>query len=502
MADTVVNHTGLSLGKKRRNKVIAYSLAGLLICGAGVYAYPKFFTTQTVAPTMQWATVKSGDVTETVSASGTVQASKQVNLNFIGTGDNKVSSLNVKVGDHVKAGQVVATLDDSTVQTQIANAQANLSAAQAKLAEAQQGATAEEIAVQEANVEKAKLSVDEATNTYNRQKQLFDAGALAKSDLDQAKSSLDQAQVSYKSSLAQLNQVKAPPQSATILTAEASVKQAEAQLQQQQIALDKLKMIAPIDGIIDQVNGNIGEVPSSGNNSTSAFIVMDNSDSGNIQVTAQISQTDIGKVKEGLNATFTTSAYENKTFNGKVSTVYPEATTEQGVTTYKVILDVDNKEGLLKPGMTMNVTVDVGTHKNVLYVPAAALKDQNGKDGVYLRTTSTTDAQATNNNSNNNNNSNSDNSTRSNKKAQSQGQGQRQQGNTGFHFQPVTIGYYSADKVEITSGLNEGDQVAIEMARPSTSSSSGNNRSSNGFGGIPGMGGAGGMGGMRGGSRN
>jgi HlyD family secretion protein len=487
MAETVINHSGITLGKRRRKKIITYSLVGLLLCGAGVYSYQKFFTAQTAAPTVQYSTVKRGDVTETVSASGTVQAAKTANLNFIGTGDNKVATLSVKVGDHVKAGQVLATLDDSTVKTQIANAQASLSSAQAHLEEAKQGSTPEAIAVQQSSVDKAKLSLDAAQTTYNTQKHLFDSGAIPKNDLDQAKNTLDQAQASYKAAVAQLNQVKAPPQSSSILSAQAAVEQAQAQLQQQQVALDKLKMTAPFDGVVDQVNGNIGEVPSSGNSATSAFIVMDNSDSGNIQVSAQISQTDIGKVKEGIKATFTSSAYENKTFNGSVMTVYPEATTESGVTTYKVLLSVDNKEGLLKPGMTVNVTVEVGTHKDVLYVPAAALKDQNGKDGVFLKSPSVTGSQSNSNTSE----SNTQNSKR--------GQGQRQQGNSSFHFQPVTIGYYSSNMVEITSGLNDGDQVMIQTT-PASGSSSNNGRTSNGFGGIPGMGGGGfGGGGMRGG---
>jgi HlyD family secretion protein len=528
MAEVVTNDLVLSLKKKNRKKMITISLAVLLVLGTGIFVYEKYAASQSTASVLQLATVKRGDVMETVSASGTVQAPKQVSLNFSGSG-GEITSINVKVGDHVKAGQVLATLDDSTARTQVMNAQANLQSAQAHLAEVQQGSTPQDIAVQQANVDKAKAALDAAKNTYdiqkaseqmqkakvtldaaqtnyNREKSLFDAGAVPKSDLDQAKQTLDQAQADYQtavvaynqaqadynnnlkqaqaaydSAVAQLNQLKAPPKDSTVAQAQAAVTQAEAQLQQQEIALSKLTLKAPIDGVVTQVNGNVGEMPSN-----NPVIVLDNSDSKDLQVLAQVSQSDIGKIQAGMDATFTVSAYENKQFKGKVLMVYPEATTESGVTTYKVLLSVDNTEGLLKPGMTLNVTIIVGTHKNVLYIPAAALRDQNGKDGVFVpnqTSSSQTAKESTSGNSSENG---------------SRGNARRTQTASPYTFKPVTIGYYSSDRVEITSGLKEGDQVVLSFNNNSgnnAGSSSSNRRSVNGFGGmggIPGMGGAGG----------
>ncbi|HJV44335.1 MAG TPA: efflux RND transporter periplasmic adaptor subunit [Bacillota bacterium] len=475
MAEAVINELGTSIRNKRKKKIILLSLVGLILCGAGVYVYPKLIAKQATAPSLQWATVQRGDVTETVAASGTVQASKQASLTFSGS-SNKLTSVNVKVGDHVKAGQVLATVDVSTAQIDVNNALASLASAQANLAQAKEGSTEEEIAIQQANVNKAKITWDAAKNAYETQKQLFAAGAGTKSDLDAAKNNLDQAEVSYQSAVAQLNQVKAPPKSTTILSAEAALKQAQAGLEQKQIALDQLTLTAPMDGVIVQVNGNVGELPKNDSTSSSStgFIVMDNSDSGSIEVLAQISQTDIGKMKEGMKATFTSSAFSDKKFAGKVSVIYPEATTDSGVTTYKVLLTVDNQEGLMKPGMTVNVTVEVGTHNNVLYIPASAMKDQNGKDVVYLKGAESSGGAPTSNGG--------------------------QQGVLPYHSVPITIGYYSSDMVEVISGLNEGDQVALTSSANSTSSTS-NKKNSNGFGGMPGIGGPdgppGGMGGGR-----
>lgn len=526
--------TALLLKKKRRNKIIILSLAGLLVCGTGVYAYESMSAKQSAASFMQFATVKQGDVTESVAASGVVQAPKQISLDFAGTSSPTLETVNVKIGDHVKAGQVLASVDDSTAKIQIENTQASLAAAQAKLTEVQQGSTPEEIAIQRANVNKAKAALDAAKNNfdnqkaaiqlqkakstltdaqsiYTSQKALYDSGAIPKNDLDQAKSTLDQAQAdynsavvatnqtkfqttsnlaqlqaSYDSALAQLRQTEAPPQESAVAEAKAQVDQVQAQLEQQQIELGKLTIKAPMDGVIAQVNGTVGQV------TKSPFIVMDNSNSNNLEIMAKVSQTDIAKVKTGMKATFSSSTFNNKNFAGSVEMIYPEATTESGVTTYQVLLSIDNKDGLLKPGMTMNVNIEVGTHQNVLYIPAAALKDENGKDGVFL-------AEAQNSNSSSTSTASESSSSTSNRKSGRSGQF----GSAKYHFQPIVIGFFSSDRVEITSGLKEGDRVVVSMENPasaSSSASSSNNRraGSGGFGGIPGMGGGGFGGGMRG----
>ncbi|NGQ94924.1 efflux RND transporter periplasmic adaptor subunit [Brevibacillus sp. SYP-B805] len=490
------------INRKNKKRIMIIALSGLLLAGSGVWAYQTWFTSPSAAAMVRVQTVKRGDVTETVSASGTVQASKRVSL-AAPSGGEAITALYVKVGDHVKAGQVLATLDDTKAKVQLKEAEANLASARAKLAEATKKKTAAEMKTLEANVnqakaaletaksgydtqkarndlEKAKAALQTAQKTYNTQKTLYEQGFISKNEFDQAKASLDDAQIAYDNAVLQhnqaqgqagstveqaqaayetavqaLNDAKAGPDAATVQSAQASVVQAEAQLMSAQKALQELTVKAPMDGVIVTVNGNVGEVPSS------PFIEMDNSDSGNLEVLADISESDIGKVKEGLSATFTSNSYSDKEFTGKVTLVYPEAKTESGVTTYQVLLSVDNKENLLKTGMTVNITIEVGTHRNVLVVPPAALKTQNGRDGVYVAVNGSSDSAAA-------------------------GEGKNA---LPYRFQPVTIGYYASDKVEITSGLNEGDQIVM-MLNPSSSTSS-NRGQTNGMGGFPGFGGQG-----------
>ncbi|MGG4493922.1 efflux RND transporter periplasmic adaptor subunit [Brevibacillus reuszeri] len=546
MAETEKKQSFL-LKSKSKKKIILACLAVVLIGGGGVYAYKTFATPQSAQAAFLMETVKRGDISATVLASGTVQASKRTSLSFSDAEDAKdaISSIEVKIGDQVKAGQVLATMDDSVAKIQVTNAEANLLSAQARLEDAQKRKTAAEISSLQANVNqakseldmakqsidtqkaandeaKAKANLETAQKTFSSQKALFEAGAISKTEYDSAQNSLDQAQrdyntavlsagqtkgqsstkveqaqAAYQTALEALNDAHEGPDAATVLAAKASVEQAKAQLQQAQKALNAVTLKAPMDGVIVQLNGNVGEIPSND------FIIMDNSNSGDLEVLAEISQSDIGRVKEGLNVSFTTSSYPDQTFNGKVKLVYPEAKTNSGVTTYDVLLSVANKDSMLKIGMTMNVTIEIGTHQNVLLVPAQALQTRNGQDGVYVMAGNADGAAQTTEPAAN--------------EAQQQGknrEGAREGGRSGsgsragagagasegranmpYRFQPVKIGYFASDKVEITEGLKEGDRVVILMNTATSSS----NQNSGRTGGMPGMGGFGGGGGFQGG---
>ncbi|MGC5326097.1 efflux RND transporter periplasmic adaptor subunit [Brevibacillus sp. SYSU BS000544] len=516
MAELVKSNPFHGLKQKGKKKIIVIGLSVLLVSGAGVFAYQQWMAPQQTSTVMRMESVKRGDVTESIASSGTVQASKRISLSPNADEATTITAIHVKVGDEVKAGQVLATLDDAAARIQVIAAEARLLSAKAKLTEAQKAKTTAELKTLQAKVtqtkaawdaaqkgystqkaltslEKAKTSLQNAQNTYNTQKNLFEAGIISKNEWDQAKTSVEQAQLeynaavlennqtqgqlqseieqaqaAYETAVSDLNEAKSGTDVSTIQTAQAEVEQAAADLQEKKDILNNLIVKAPIDGMIVEINGNLGEVPSQ------PFIVMDNSNSGNLEVLAQISESDIGKVKEGLTSTFTTNSFSDKEFKGKVTLVYPEATTDSGVTSYKVLLSVDNKDRLLKTGMSMNVNIEVGTHKDVLYVPVAALKTQNGKDGVFVSTSQSSDNPAGS-----------------------------EQGRMPYRFVPVTVGYYSSDKVEITSGLNEGDKIVLTMNN--TSQTSTNRNQPNGMGipglGGPGMGGAGGMGGQGGSTR-
>lgn len=549
MNETSKKQSFFSKTGKNRKRIMITGLAVLLLGGGGIVGYQMFMAPAQAEAAYTVVKVGRGDITETVMASGTVQASKRSTLSFADAENAKdvISSINVQVGDVVKKGDVLATMDDSVARMQLINAEANLLSAQAKLEEALKSKTEGEMRTLQANVNQAKTELEMATKTidlekarndeakakenldkanknFTSQKALFDAGAIsrteyetAQTELEQAKRDyqtatlaleqaegqsaykIEQAQAAYQTALENLEEAQKGPDSASILSARAAVEQAKAQLQTSQSALNAVTLKAPMDGVIVAVNGNVGEIPSN------QVIVMDNSNSGNLEVLAQISESDIGKVKEGLSVTFGTNTYPDKTFHGSVKLVYPEATTNSGVTTYDVLLSVDNKEGLLKIGMTMNVTIEIGSHTNVLVIPASALQSRNGTDGVLLMNSSgsaenrsgAAESRAGDGEQKQagRQGQQSPSSTQPNSQQEGRQAGNSEnRGNLPYRFQPVKIGYFASGRVEIVEGLSEGDQIVI---LPTAGGSSGSTQGSMRMGSVPAMGGFPAGGGMR-----
>ncbi|MZP30510.1 HlyD family efflux transporter periplasmic adaptor subunit [Heliobacterium undosum] len=335
----------------------------------------------------------------------------------------------------------------------------NLANAQKQLADLQAGPDANVLAQTLAAVNQAQASVDQAQASHNAAKQAltyaqqnFENRNQAKAQLDQVKNSLDQAEAAYNATVAQMNQTLAPPDSAAITAAQATVAQAQAALRQQEVALNNLKLTSPIDAIVAQVNGNVGELPSA----ATPLVVLNDANGDNLQVMAQISQSDVGKIQGGQPAEFTVSTYPDKTFQGAVLMVYPEAVTTNGVTSYNVQLSVDNAEGLLKPGMTTSVTITTGSHQNVIFVPAQALKEHDGVTGVYVAPDSVASGQ----------------SDQSAQTAQSD-QNSRSSKNTAPVFRPVVTGLFSTDRVEIVAGLSEGERYALSNTSTEKKASAG-----------------------------
>jgi HlyD family secretion protein len=455
------------MAKTAKVKMIAIAVAGIVLVGGGVTYYmekPANAATQNIRS----ATVQRGDVSQTISATGTLAPLNQASFSSPGNGA-KVTAIQVKVGDKVKAGQVLATFDSTSAQSQLESAKANLASAQTKLTQTKQGTSSVQIAVQRANVEKAKANLNDAVSAYDS---ALDNGASTASKIDQAKASKDQAQAAYDAAVEQLDNLRAGPDDSAVQSAQAAVDAAQAQATQAQNALDTYTVKAPFDGVVSVVNGQAGAAVGS----STPLLVLDDASSSALTATLQVSQTDITKLQSGMAAEVTTDALQGKTFKGTVTTVAPDSTTSNGLTTYAVGLKVDNPDGLLRSGMSINVTITVGTHKNVLYIPSMALKQMGSKTGVYVQDAS--------------------------------GSGSSSKTTSGLKFVPIQTGYVTGSKVEVDSGLTEGEQIEIVM--PTAASSTTNNQrngsslfgNGGGFGGgnYGGFGGGNGGGGSRGGS--
>ena len=228
----------------------------------------------------------------------------------------------------------MAQIDISLFQAQLQQSQANINNAKATLAR-----------------NEAQLEYD--TKTYNRYKNLYERNLVSKNDLDSAKSA-------YKSDLAQ------------VAAAKAQIMQAEANYATASANMGYTKIVSPVKGIVISKEVEVGQTVAASFQTPTLFTVAE--DLTKMRIETSVSEADIGKVKEGQDVEYTLDGYPDSIFKGKVTQVRLSPVTESNVVTYTVIIEVENNEGKLMPGMTANVSIITGNKENILTVPNVALK--------------------------------------------------------------------------------------------------------------------------------
>jgi len=264
------------------------------------------------------AEIQRGDIAVTVTATGTLQAVKtvQVGSQISGT----ILALYADFNDQVKKGQVLAQLDPTFLKAQVAQAQADL--------------------------EKATASAELSGRQYERALSLFEKNMISESDRDAALTNYDLARAEIKSSQANLDRLKTNLAYATIAS--------------------------PIDGVIISRDVDVGQTVAASLQAPTLFTIAQ--DLSKMEVKTSIDEADIGKIADGQKARFTVDAYPELSFEGLVKQVRLSPQVEQNVVSYDVILNVSNPDILLKPGMTANVVIEIDKRENVLKVPAAAFR--------------------------------------------------------------------------------------------------------------------------------
>ncbi|MCC6366388.1 MAG: efflux RND transporter periplasmic adaptor subunit [Bryobacterales bacterium] len=359
----------------RRRGPVRYWIAAAILAAIGTAGFLIWRSlTRQPAPTYSLVTVNRGNIFKTITATGKVQAvvTVQVGTQVSGT----VSELHADFNDRVRAGEVIARLDPSQFQAQYNQAVANLHSAQARVETARSGITNADAAVQaaEANVERAESVVNDAQVTFNRTNLLMEAQAVPRQQLDSAKAALTQAVAQKAQAVAQANQAKAQALSARaqLEQAQADVKQADAAAVAAKVNLDRSVIRAPIDGVVVSRNVDVGQTVAASLQSPTLFLIAN--DLTHMQVLADVDEADVGQLRSGDKATFTVDAFPRDTFNGKISSVRLAPQVVQNVTTYTAVIDVENPDLKLKPGMTANITATVDSRQNVLLIPNTALR--------------------------------------------------------------------------------------------------------------------------------
>ncbi len=292
------------------------------------------------------AKVERGDIHQVVQATGTINAviSVQVGSQVSGT----ISKLYVDFNSRVKKGQVIAQIDPALFQGALLQAKADLGNARANEAAAR------------ANLEKAKATAVQTKADYDRTLGLTREGVMSQQQLDLAKANWETADAQVSAAQAQLVQ------------AAAQTKQKEAAVSVAQTNLDYTTIHAPIDGTVVARNVDVGQTVAASLQAPTLFTIAQ--DLTKMQVYAQTDESDVGNIHLGQEATFNVDAFPGQTFKGRVSQIRMNATIVQNVVTYNTIVDFDNPQEKLFPGMTAYVTIPVADATNAVKIPNGALR--------------------------------------------------------------------------------------------------------------------------------
>jgi HlyD family secretion protein len=368
-----------------RQKALSAFVALLLI--AAIVAGTLVATRASAKPSYVTQAVAQQDLIQSVSASGTVNPQNTVSVGTQVSGT--ISAIYVDYNSRVRKGQVLAQIDTSQLQAQLAQAQANLQQAQAQAAAqsqnaggAQAGISGSEagIASAQAGVAKAQSALKVADETVARDRSLLAKGYIAQSQLDTDQANQVAAQSALQSAQAAVTQARAQTTTSssqagaaesTAAAAQAGVGAAQAQVQQDQLNIDRATIVSPVDGTVVSRQVSVGQTVAASLQTPTLFSIAQ--DLHKMEVDINVGEPDIGNVRPGDTVTFSVLAYPNETFRGTVSQVRVNPTTVNNVVTYTVITLVNNAQGKLLPGMTANASIAVKTAKNALVVPLQAL---------------------------------------------------------------------------------------------------------------------------------
>ena len=323
------------------NRIVKAALAVVLLAGAAVY----LTTDEGTEPTFVTRKLQRGSITEKVTASGIINPISTVNIGTQVSGT--IAEIFVDYNSQVTKNQLLAQIDPALFEATVAQRKAALDIARAE-------------------VEVVKNDIVYYKKHLERIKKLNSSRYSADKELESA-------QRDYDNAVAQL------------ALKNAQVSQAEAALKSAEIDLKYTKIVSPVDGIVVSKEVEVGQTVAASFQTPTLFNVAE--DLTKMQIEASVVEADIAKVKEGQTVEFGVDSFPDEIFYGIVTQVRNEAITTSNVVTYEVIIEIDNRDLKLKPGMTANVEIITAEKEGVLLVPNKALRfyitDENGETKRY-----------------------------------------------------------------------------------------------------------------------
>lgn len=302
--------------------------------------------------TYDTAPVSRGNIQQAVSSSGTISP-----LNTVPVGSQvsgQLTEIDVDFNSKVKKGQLLAVVDPSTFRSKVQAAEADMIVQQAT------------IGSNEVQVSNAQVVLEQAQRDFDRTRTLADQGLLSTNDLEKARNSLEQAQNALKIARAVLNNSRA------------QLVKVRSQLDQARIDLSHTQIRAPVDGVVIDRSVDVGQTVQSAMTVATLFKIA--RDLSRVQIETKVDEADIGAVQQATGASFRVDAYPDRRFNGRIAQVRINGTSTSNVVTYSVMVQADNPDQTLLPGMTANVKLITAERHGVLRVPNAALRFRPGTD--------------------------------------------------------------------------------------------------------------------------
>jgi HlyD family secretion protein len=305
----------------------------LALGGFAAYRFGPWFNDDANAkPAFDTVSLARGPIVSKVTASGTLSALVTVQVGSQVSG--RIKEIHADYNSEVKKGQVIAKIDPQLFNASLEQARANQSAAQGELL-------------------KAKVQAADAARQLVRIKSLAERKLVAEAELDTAQATTEMAQAGVAAANGRLQQTKAA-------------------YHQAQVNLTYTTITSPIDGVVISRSVDVGQTVAASLQSPILFTIAE--DLRKMHVDTSVAEADVGKLEDGMKATFYVDAYPTERFEGRVRQIRNAPTTVQNVVTYDAVIDVDNPDLKLRPGMTANVTFVYAERPNALRVPNAALR--------------------------------------------------------------------------------------------------------------------------------
>jgi HlyD family secretion protein len=355
------------------------------------------------------------DIHQKVLATGTVTLKTGAEVKIGARISGQVKSLLVKIGDFIHAGEIIAIIEHEDLLSRVARFQADLDAEKAR----QEKIRVEgplEINMTLAEREELQVQIKLAQKMLERNRELNQKGFVSNTVVDEAEEKLEVLKAKINLANEELKLVESQLINDSRL-AQAIVDKAQANLNEEEIQLTYASITAPIDGVVAFVSTQEGETVVASLNAPTFVTLID---LRKLEATVFVDETDIGRIKVGQKAKFTVDTYAEQFFAGRVREIHPKAVIKDNVVNYEVILDIEKKKvEKLRPEMTANVVVTTGTRKNVLTLPKEAIKRSGKKTFVVM------------------------------------------QSKAGLEDKPIELGWRDGGRIEVISGLKEGDEVGI-----------------------------------------